>query len=212
MKTTARRLALMTGCSFLLVAASWAQTSSIEGEVKGEDGNPLKGALVRIEREDIKGNYRVKTNNRGHYFHAGLPLGTYKISLEVGGKVLDQVQGVRTSLGEATRVNFDLQQTRRRQEALRQAAQAGELTEEQRSSLTREQREAIEKQMQAQAQAMKKNKALNDAFNVAMAAKQAQQWDVAVENFEKAGEIDPEQHVIWANLAESYIGLGELRS
>jgi protocatechuate 3,4-dioxygenase beta subunit len=59
---TVRKLAWL-GAAFLLAASvSLAQTSSIAGQVKGEDGKPLQGALIRIERLDIKGNYRVKTN------------------------------------------------------------------------------------------------------------------------------------------------------
>ena len=44
-------------------------------QVVGEDGQPLKDALIKIERKDIKGNYKVKTKKKGDYLHAGLPLG-----------------------------------------------------------------------------------------------------------------------------------------
>ena len=96
------------GVLFLAIT-SFAQTSSLEGDVKGEDGQPLKGALVKIERKDIKGNYKVKTDKKGHYFHAGLPLGTYKLTVEVDGKDVDSVDNVRTRLGDPQPVNFDLQ-------------------------------------------------------------------------------------------------------
>jgi len=89
--------------------AGFAQTTAMEGDVKAEDGGPLKGALVKIDRQDIKGSYKVKTNKKGEYFHAGLPLGTYDVMLEVDGKVRDQVKGVRTKLGDPTPVNFNLE-------------------------------------------------------------------------------------------------------
>src|SRR5713226_4484415 len=101
----------LAGLMLLSFAAS-AQTSSLAGEVKGEDGAPLKDAWIKIERKDIKGSYKVKTNKKGEYFHAGLPLGTYTVSVEVNGKSIDQltVKGVRTRLGdEPTKVDFDLQ-------------------------------------------------------------------------------------------------------
>src|SRR5438094_6577170 len=98
----------LAGLLLLSVAAS-AQTSSLSGEVKGEDGQPLKDAWIKIERKDIKGNYKVKTNKKGEYFHAGLPLGTYDVILEVDGKVRDQVRGVRTKLGDPTPINFNLE-------------------------------------------------------------------------------------------------------
>jgi tetratricopeptide (TPR) repeat protein len=207
-----RRLGLASSCFLLLAGACWAQTSSIEGDVKGVDGKGLKGALVRIERLDIRGNYKVKTDKKGHYFHAGLPLGTYKIMLEVDGKVVDQVGNVRTRLGDPTEVNFDLQALRQRQQALQQAAATGQLTEEQTRGLSSEQKAALEKQMKERSEAMKKNKALNDAFNQGMVAMQGKQWDAAVEAFTKAGELDPKQHVVWANLAESYMGLATTKA
>src|SRR6266849_259322 len=98
----------LAGLLLLSFAAS-AQTSSIAGEVKGEDGGPLKDAWIKIERKDIKGSYKVKTNKKGELFHAGLPLGTYDVVLEVDGKPVDHVQNIRTRLGDPTPVNFDLQ-------------------------------------------------------------------------------------------------------
>ena len=89
---------------FLLMAgAAMAQTSQIEGMVKGEDGQGLKDALIKIERKDIKGSYKVKTRKKGDYLHAGLPLGTYLVVLEVNGKEVDKVDNVRTRLGENRR-------------------------------------------------------------------------------------------------------------
>src|SRR5258706_614429 len=111
-----RTVKALAGLLFLSFAAS-AQTSSIAGEVKGEDGAPLKDAWIKIERKDIKGSYKVKTNKKGEYFHAGLPLGQYDVMLEVDGKVRDQVKGIRTRLGDPTPINFDLQKSKQRQEA-----------------------------------------------------------------------------------------------
>lgn len=211
MIATVRRLALILGFGFSIVAAANAQTGAIEGDVIGEDGQPLRDALVRIERVDIKGNYKVKTNKKGHYFHAGLPLGTYNVHVEVDGKVRDMMKGVRVGLGDPTVVNFNLAEIKKRQEALQAAAQAGQLTEDQMRGLSKEQREALERQMKERSEAMRRNKALNDAFNAGMAAKQARQWEAAIESFQKAAEIDPQQHVVWANLAESYMNLADTK-
>jgi tetratricopeptide (TPR) repeat protein len=211
MIATVRRLALILGVGFSIVAASHAQTGAIEGDVIGEDGQPLRDALVRIERIDIKGNYKVKTNKKGHYFHAGLPLGTYNVHVEVDGKVRDMMKGVRVGLGDPVVVNFNLAEIKKRQEAIQAAAQAGQLSEDQMRGLSKEQREALERQMKERSEAMRRNKALNDAFNAGMAAKQARQWEVAIENFQKAAEIDPQQHVVWANLAESYMNLADTK-
>ena len=92
---------------FLFTALSFGQTTAIEGDVKGEDGAPLKGALVKIDRTDIKGAYKVKTDKKGHYFHAGLPLGTYDVTVEVDGKDMDKMGNVRPRLGDPRRQDAD---------------------------------------------------------------------------------------------------------
>src|SRR5271165_3990943 len=93
-----RNLAVIAACFLGFAAVASAQVSGIEGVVKDPDGKPIQGAVVKIERKDIKGNYNVKTDKKGHYGHYGLPLGTYKISVEVDGKLVDQVDNVRTKL------------------------------------------------------------------------------------------------------------------
>lgn len=197
----------LTATSILLFALSaFAQTSSLEGDVKGDDGAPLKGALVKIERKDIKGNYKVKTDKKGHYFHAGLPLGTYKIIVEVDGRDVDSVDNVRTRLGDPTEVSFDLKQVKQRQEAMSKAAESGQLTKEQERGMSAEQKAALDKAMKEREKALEKNKALNDAFNQGMEALRTKQYDAAVTAFSKASEMDPKQNVVWAQLAESYMG------
>lgn len=185
-------------------AAAMAQTSQIEGTVKGPDGQPLKDALIKIERKDIKGSYKVKTKKKGDYLHAGLPLGTYDIICEVDGKDVDQVKNVRTRLGDPTVINFDLKAMADKQKAMQAAAATGELTKEQARDMTPEQKAALDKAMKERSAAMQKNKALNDAFNAGMEALKTKQYPVAVEQFTKAGELDAKQHVIWGNLAEVY--------
>jgi tetratricopeptide (TPR) repeat protein len=195
------------GVALFCSATAFAQTGAIAGKVKGPDGGPLIGGLVKIERTDIKGNYKVKTNKKGEYFHAGLPLGTYNVTLEVNGQDVDKVQGVRTGLGDPKEVNFDLHQRAQQQQALQKAAETGELTKEQSREMSAEQKAAIEKAMKERSEAMKKNKALNDAFNNGMTAMGAKDYPVAIENLKKGTEMDAKQHVIWANLAEAYFGL-----
>jgi tetratricopeptide (TPR) repeat protein len=198
--------AIVPGLLFF-AGLSMAQTGSIEGKVTGEDGQPLKDALIKIERKDIKGNYKVKTKKKGDFFHAGLPLGQYKVICEVNGQDVDAVDGVRTSLGESTVVNFNLQELKKKQQALQAAAESGTLTREQARELTPEQRAALERQAKERQQQLTKNKELNDAFNAGMEAMRTKQWDAAIASFTKASEIDPKQHVVWAQLADSYINL-----
>lgn len=201
-----RKGVLATVACFLFAGVSSAQTGSFEGKVIGEDGQPLKDALIKIERLDIKGNYQVKTNKKGQYFHAGLPLGTYKISCFVGDQIKDAMNNVRTKLGDPVTVDFNLQEIKARQTAMQKAAESGQLTQEQARDMSPEQRAAIEKQVKERQASMAKNKALNDAFNQGMEGIKTKQWDAAVAGLSKASELDPKQYAVWANLAEAYIG------
>ena len=205
MPTRLKTFVLCAAGVLFLASAALAQVSSIEGDVKGDDGSPLKGALVKIDRKDIRGHYQVKSDKKGHYFHTGLPLGTYKISLEIDGKDVDSMDNVKTKLGDSTVVDFNLKQVKEKQQSLAAAAATGTLTQEQARDMSPEQKAALEKSMKEREQAMAKNKALNDAFNQGMAALAAKQFDVAITSFTKAGELDPNQNVVWAQLAESYM-------
>jgi len=192
--------------------AGFAQTSSLEGDVKGEDGSPLKGALVKIDRLDIKGHYQVKTDKKGHYFYGGLPLGQYKITLEVDGKDVDFINGVRTSLGEPQVNNFDLQARAKRQQSLSQAAAAGGLTKEQARGMSPEEKAAFEKQNKENAELKAKNRALNEAFNAGKEAMNNKQYDVAADKFTAATQMAADQPVIWANLADAEVHLADTKT
>src|SRR5437588_8042198 len=104
-----RNFVVAAAGALLLSLSSYAQITAIEGDVKGPDGNPVVKAVVKITRTDIKGNYKCETNKKGHYFYNGLPLGTYTVSVEIDGKEVDKVNGIRTRLGDPMPVNFDLQ-------------------------------------------------------------------------------------------------------
>lgn len=212
MKAIMGRLALVAVLSFLLAGLSWGQVSAIEGDVIAEDGSKLQGALIRIERTDIKGSYKVKTDKKGHYFHTGLPLGTYDVILEVNGKVMDTRKNVRTRLGDPLPVNFDLQALARKRQAMQKAAEVGKLSKEQVKEMTPEERAELERQVKERAAALARNKELNDAFNQGMEGLKTRQWQQSIEGFQKAAGIDPKQHVIWGNLAEAYMGLSATKT
>jgi hypothetical protein len=99
--------------SFLVAAAfafspsTPAQASGIQGEVRGVDGRPLQGAVIRIVRND-KANapVTIQTNTKGNYASSALPAGTYKISVVENGAVKSNVT-IKTA-GETARVDFNL--------------------------------------------------------------------------------------------------------
>jgi tetratricopeptide (TPR) repeat protein len=200
---------LLSGfCCMLFAGSAWAQIAAIEGDVKGPDGKPLKDAQILIERQDMKGTYKgAKSDKKGHYIYNGLPFpGTYTVSVFVDGQKRDQTAGVRTQLGDPVNISFDLKQSADQQKATQEAVASGNATPEQERGMSKEQKEALEKQSKENAAIMAKNKALNDAFNAGKEALAAKNYDGAVDNFQKGVEMDPNQNVIWANLADAYVG------
>jgi Tfp pilus assembly protein PilF len=206
-----RNIAVAAAGAFFLAISSYAQITAIEGDVKAPDGSPAIKAIVKLTRTDIKGNYKCDTGKKGHYFYNGLPMGTYTVSVEIDGKEMDVVKGVRTSPGDPKQVNFDLQSKAnaiKQQQAQIAAAAAGTgpaLTKEQERSMSKEDKEKLEKALKEREQQMKKNKELNDTFQAGLAAAQAKDYDTAVTSFTKASELDPKQVAVWAQLADAYV-------
>jgi tetratricopeptide (TPR) repeat protein len=208
MFTKMRSLAGFAACFLGFVVAASAQVSGIEGIVKDPDGKPVVGAVIKIERKDIKGNYNVKTDRKGHYGHYGLPLGTYKLTLMVDDKEVDRVDNVRTRLGDPLSIPFNMhpqqQQQAQAQGSPGGGAQAAPPAEKDRS-MSKEQKEAYDKANKEREAQLAKNKVLNEAFQNGRAAMDAKNYDGAIENFKKASEMEGgNQFVIWANLADAY--------
>ncbi len=213
------RPSILIACIGLVGACSaWAQTTTLEGNVTDPNGQALKGAVIQLNRTDIKGHYSVKSDKKGHWLYTGLPMGTYDVSCEVDGKQMDQVKGVQSKYGDSTTVDFDLRKVQQQQAAAAQANNSGQLTQDQSRGMSKEQKEQYEAQMKQRAEAMKKNSALNDAYNAGDAAmKQAQAepdktkkgplYQTAIDNFKKAGELDATQVAVWDGLGEAYSGL-----
>jgi protocatechuate 3,4-dioxygenase beta subunit len=80
----------------------------ISGTVTAEDGRPLTGAVIAIDRDDVKGHYETKTDKNGKFVHIGLPLGRYTISVIKDGKKSITVPNVHNRLRGATTVDIDL--------------------------------------------------------------------------------------------------------
>jgi tetratricopeptide (TPR) repeat protein len=213
-----RRLLLLSGFVLLVTSSAWAQVTTLEGDVKDEHSQPVSKAVVNLERTDIKGHYQVKSDKKGHWFYTGLPLGTYNITCSVNGQVVDKVEGVKSKYGESTTVDFNTGRGKMAQAAAQQAAQTGELSKDQARGMSPEQKKQFEEAAKKQSEQMKKNKALNDAFNAGQdatkaaaadtdPAKKAADYQTAIDNFNKAGQLDPSQVAVWNSLGEAYTGL-----
>jgi tetratricopeptide (TPR) repeat protein len=94
--------------AFAFTVSAFAQTGGLTGKCTGEDGKPLAGYTIQLERQEMKWSSHVKTNKKGEYTYIGLQIGTYKLTLlnPGGGQVFNITQHV--GLGDPTEVNFDM--------------------------------------------------------------------------------------------------------
>lgn len=199
-----RTSVLATLALALLASSAVAQVGSVRGKVIDPNGQGLRDAMIYIERVGVRGNYKVKTNKRGNYFHAGLPLGRYNVRLEIDGKPVYSVSGYQVKLSEEKPLDFDLGEI----QSESRAAQSGAgPTKEQLAVMSDEQRKEYERSLKARQQQISKNKKLNDTFNAGMEAKRLKDFAIAVQHFKEAAEIDEKQDVIWGNMAEALSGL-----
>lgn len=207
MSATLRKTLIAAPLTLLFSIACFAQsTTAFEGIVTGEDGQPVKGAVVKLTRIDIKGNYQCKTDKKGHYFYGGLPKGIYRISVEINGKEVGAFDKVPSNYGDPVAVNVDLKKN------ASGGQQAAVPEKEAERGMTAEQKASYEQKKKQNEEQIKKNKELNDTFNAGIAAQDAKQWDVAVSSFEKATQLDATQNVVWGRLADSYAALAKTKT
>ncbi|MCA1636211.1 MAG: carboxypeptidase-like regulatory domain-containing protein [Acidobacteria bacterium] len=93
-----------------IVAPAQVVTGSGKVVLKQADGTmvPIKDAVVDIYRTDIKGEFHLKTNAKGEWTHAGLPLvGTYTVTVSAPGARPSFDKGIRFS--QRPQVNFALE-------------------------------------------------------------------------------------------------------
>ena len=197
MLTHTRTAATLAAGVLLFSSVSLAQTGAVFGKVTGRDGNPYQGALIRIERIELRGNYKVKSNKKGKYYHGGLPLGTYNVSVEIDGRIVDKMPNTRVG-SQGTELDFDLAARARDQQEMQ--AQGGP-SQQQLGQMSPEEKRKWEKYDKEKEEVLSKNKKLNAAFNAGKQAYRAKDYQTAVTSFNEAAAIDPEQHVVWANLA-----------
>ena len=201
---------ILAGAVTVFAGLSLAQMGTFIGRVIGADGKPQKDVVIKIERTDIKGSWKTKSNKKGEWIYSGMQSGgRYSISCEVDGKVMDTVNGVRAQMGEPIEVDVcNLQKVAAKNAAMQKAMETGQVTQEMARDMTPEMKAQMEKQIKERSESMKKNKALNDAFNAGMTAMQAKDFPAAITALDTAAGLDPKQNAVWANLAAAHEGLG----
>src|SRR5579883_362672 len=217
-----RKLTFSSAFVLLAAASAFAQTATLQGDVKDQNGQPVKGAVIDLTRTDIKGHYTVKSDKKGHWLYTGLPgASTFDITCMVDGKPVDQVKGVKANYGDDNPpINFNTGRMAAAAAAQAQANQTGQASTEQERGMSKEQKEQYEQALKKNSEAIKKNKELNDTYNAGRAsltaaaadtdpAKKKADYQAAIDKFNAANQLDANQVAIWTSLGEAYEGLGK---
>jgi tetratricopeptide (TPR) repeat protein len=181
------------------VLPALAQFGQMQGTVKNEDGQPAAEVVVSVDRQDIRGHYEVKTDRNGRFFHAGLPLGTYSVSVKQRSGQPFALNGIQVRLSAPANVEIDLQQEFMRAQAASQGIQV-----EGNANLSQEQMQAIQQAAKEREAAIAKRQELTGKFQSGLEAMKTKNYDQAIADFEAAAVVDPTQHVIFAQMGEAY--------
>jgi tetratricopeptide (TPR) repeat protein len=188
-------VAAFMGVGFTELAV--AQVGFIWGEVVDGQGNPLPDVQIRIEGMNNPRKYRLKTDKKGEFVHAGIAIqGLYRVIAEKEGYSSTYLENIRpggSRSDERGQVNFTLT-------AGGPSVLAFDLTDEERAELQRKQEEAKKKAASLEQ--------IRGKFNEAITYVNNGQYDEAVTAFKACIEIDPEQAVVWGNLGSTYSRMG----
>ncbi|MFZ0426711.1 MAG: tetratricopeptide repeat protein [Acidobacteriota bacterium] len=172
-----------------------AQVGFVSGTVTDADGNPIKGATIRVEELDGGRKYKLTTNKKGYYLHAGIQMGNYRVICEAEGFRPDYVQPVRpghTRDEPQGIVNFKM--------VPGSGTLNFDLTEEDRANMAKRQAE-----LKKQAEKLEK---IRGDFDAANTLYNNGQYQEAATAYQQILAEDAEQHVIWAKLGMTYAKLG----
>jgi Flp pilus assembly protein TadD len=225
--------------ALVFTVSAFAQTGGLTGKCTGEDGKPLVGYIIQVDRQEMKWSQHTKTNKKGEYVYIGLAPGTYKVTLvsSTGQQVFNITQHV--GIGDPTVVDFDMakekassykqqmanpETAKKLEEAARDQKQFTGLkaTFDQATLLYNQQHFAEAAAMYEQALPMAKDKNVpvvlsQLAQSYANAAKQEQGLDTrkqdqqkAIDYFQKAMALDPNNAGLHNNLGSVYAEMGKV--
>ena len=178
----------MLGVATLFVPAVLLAQSSLSGEVIGDDGKPLVGAVISLDRINIEKRFEIRTDAEGRYFIGGLKPAFYKVTLALDGQPVANYHEFRIQLGNDNKLDFNLPEIRK--------AALAQLSPEER---------AAREQERARRQAAEQNfNDMKSAFDEGRKFFVAKNYEAASVAFLRASELDPSQHVVLGNLAISY--------
>lgn len=194
----------------LITINATAQVGRIEGDVvKRGTTEGIPEAVVEIVRTDIKGNYPVKTDKKGHFLHAGVPyVGTYTLLISAPNCEPSFLTGIRPT-GEPLKVELNAGDGRKITiEDLKRfqsgggapAAGGGAGAKQPTAAEIKKQQEEYEKAKAQNEKAKADHEAMKKAFESGVAKSNAKDYAGAIADFNEAAKLDADQYAIWANL------------
>ena len=169
--------------------AALAQTGSVKGVCRDQQGNIIAGATVEWTSVETGRKYTLKTNNKGEYFSLGISPGKYNVKLMKDSAELFHYNNVTVGLDEQD-LDIDL-----KKEQLQGAAKQG---------MSAEQVKAVQDQA---AKAQKENmtvKTLNEKLAASNQASQAGDYEQAITILAEATQMDPSRDLLWFKLGDAY--------
>lgn len=232
---TARKIlvAVFAFAALGMVMPAFAQTGGVQGKVILQNGQRCNKCIILIQRQEIQGNYKTKTNKKGEYVYIGLPIGNYKIVLQSPtGKQLFYIKK-HVGLGEPSEVDFNLPKEmayakEHQQEEMKKnpemAKQEAEQAKEEKQfkglkQIFNQGNDLYNKgQYKEAAAAYQKALPLAKKGNVAIvlsrladAYAKAKENDQAVATYQKALALKPDDAALHNNLGSLYAGMGKLQ-
>jgi len=192
MKRHFTELLLVAIVAVLCVPPVFAQVmGTVKGVCRDMDGKPIAGGTVEWLNTENGRKYPLKTNKKGEYFSLGIEPGKYKVTLSQDGKQLDQVSNFPVQTDEAT-LDFDLKKSQ-----VEAAKQQG---------VNPEQLKQMQEQQAKAAREKDVVKSLNEKLAAANTSMQAGDFDSAVNALNEATQMDAGRDLLWARLADAYLG------
>ncbi len=204
-----RRYFLMALASLAFVVSTCVLVSAQNGQLRGlvtlKQANgtvvPAADAVVDVFRWDLPGDFNLKTNKKGEFVHAGLPLqGTYVVSVSMPGAQPYYLPSVRSGREEVYKIELATGNGRRltRDEikglmAKTPSASTGDLKPSSEDKAKRE--ELVRKNAEievANKKAEESNAIIERTFKAGNEALKVKNYDAAIAQYDEGLSADPE--------------------
>src|SRR5437764_967001 len=194
-----------------------AQTTQVEGivKLKQADGKevPIAGASVDIYRTDIKQEFHIKTDKKGHYLHAGLPfVGQYTIVVSAPGAQptyasklrFTEVQTKDFLLMPGDGSTLTLDQVNKMGASGGVASSGGSSESKETKAKREEMQKQIEEINKKNEEIKSSNEAVSRTFKAGSDAMSAGHYDEAITSFKEGLAMRPDEGALLIKLSEAY--------